>query len=109
MKKIDARKLSADAQQQLRYQVIRLKKQNRTREEISAITGIHRSTCSQWWSLYKSGGKKSLKVKKRGRPPGSCRTLSQEQETELLRNQAQALKRELDAIAQRLDELEKKE
>jgi len=83
MKKIDARKLSADAQQQLRYQVIRLKKQNRTREEISAITGIHRSTCSQWWSLYKSGGKKSLKVKKRGRPPGSCRTLSQEQETEL--------------------------
>ena len=33
--------------------------------------------------MYKSGGKKSLKVKKRGRPPGSCRTLSQEQETEL--------------------------
>ena len=31
------------------------------------------------------------------------------QETELLKNQAQALKRELDAIAQRLEELEKGE
>jgi len=83
MKKNDARKQIADVQQQIRYQVIRLKKQNRTHEEISKITGIHRSTSSQWWSLYKSGGKKSLKVKKRGRPPGSCRTLSLEQETEL--------------------------
>lgn len=35
--------------------------------------------------------------------------MTDEQETELLRNQAEALKRELDAIAQRLDELEKKE
>ena len=69
MKENDARKQIADVQQQIRYQVIRLKKQNRTHEEISKITGIHRSTSSQWWSLYKSGGKKSLKVKKRGRPP----------------------------------------
>ena len=30
MKKNDARKLSTDAQQQIRYQVIRLKKQGRT-------------------------------------------------------------------------------
>ena len=83
MKKNDARKLSTDAQQQIRYQVIRLKKQGRTREEISKITGIHRSTCSHWWSLYRAEGKKALKIKKRGRPPGSCSTLSPEQEKEL--------------------------
>ncbi len=83
MKKNDARKLSTDAQQQIRYQVIRLKKQRRTHEEISKITGVHRSTCSQWWSLYRAQGRKALKIKKRGRPPGSCRTLSPEQEKEL--------------------------
>ena len=83
MKKNDARKLSTDAQQQIRYQVIRLKKQGRILEEISKITGVHRSTCSQWWNLYRAEGKKALKIKKRGRPPGSCRTLSPEQEKEL--------------------------
>lgn len=83
MKKIDARKLSTDAQQQIRYQVIRLRKQGRIFKEISAITGIHRSTCIAWWGLYKSEGKKALKIKKRGRPVGSCRKLHQDQEKEL--------------------------
>lgn len=80
MEKIDARKLSTDAQQQLRYQVIRLRKQGRPHKEISAITGVCRSTCSTWWNLYKNEGKKALKIKKRGRPQGRCRTLSPEQE-----------------------------
>jgi transposase len=80
MEKIDARKLSTDAQQQIRYQVIRLRKQGRKHREISAITGVSRSICSTWWTLYKSGGKKALEIKKRGRPKGSCRTLSAEQE-----------------------------
>lgn len=83
MKKIDARKLSTDAQQQIRYQVIRLRKQGRIFKEISAIIGIHRSTCIAWWGLYKSEGKKALKIKKRGRPVGSCRKLHQDQEKEL--------------------------
>jgi transposase len=85
MKNIDARKLSTEAQQQLRYQVIRLKKQGRTFQDISLITGVHRSTCSSWYSLYKTKGKKALKIKQRGRPPGSCRTLDQEQEKRLRR------------------------
>jgi len=80
MEKIDARKLSTDAQQQVRYQVIRLRKQGRTHNEISAITGVSRSICSTWWNLYKNKGKKALKIKKRGRPTGSCRKLDQQQE-----------------------------
>ena len=83
MEKIDARKLSTEAQQHLRYQVIRLRKQGRKHAEISAITGIHRSTCVAWWNRYKNEGKKALKIKKRGRPVGSCRKLNEEQEKEI--------------------------
>ena len=83
MEKIDARKLSTDAQQELRYQVIRLRKQGRTFKDISTITGLNRSTCNMWWVRYQNEGKKVLKIKKRGRPAGSCRKLSQEQENEI--------------------------
>ena len=83
MEKIDARKLSTDAQQQLRYQVIRLRKQGRKHSEISSITGVSRCTCSTWWSRYKNEGKKALKIKKRGRPIGSCRRLNEEQEKQI--------------------------
>ena len=83
MEKIDARKLSTDAQQQIRNQVIRLRKQGRTHNEISAITGVSRSICSTWWALYQKEGNKALKIKKRGRPKGSCRTLTPDQEKEL--------------------------
>ena len=86
MEKIDPRKLSTDAQQQLRYQVIRLRKQGRKHNEISAITGVSRCSCSTWWTLYKNGGKKALRIKQRGRPLGSCRTLSLEQEKILQKN-----------------------
>ena len=83
MEKIDARKLSTDAQQEIRYQVIRLKQQGHKRSEISEITGIHPSTISAWWKLYKNSGKKALKIRKRGRPSGTCRTLTPNQEKEL--------------------------
>jgi transposase len=80
MEKTDARKLSTDAQQELRYQVIRLRKQGLKHSEISAITGISRPMCSTLWTRYQTGGRKALKIKKRGRPKGSYRTLSPEQE-----------------------------
>lgn len=83
MKKIDVRKLSTDTQQHIRYQVIQLKKQGRKREEICKITGIHPSTCSYWWKLYKKDGKKALNIKKRGRPLGTCRTLNPGQENQI--------------------------
>jgi transposase len=85
MKKNDARKLSTAVQQEIRYQVIRLKKQGRKRLEISDITSIHPSTISAWWKLYKSGGKKALKIKKRGPEVGSYRILTPDQEKELQR------------------------
>ena len=83
MEKIDARKLSTDAQQEIHYQVIRLKEKGLKRSEISDITGIHPGTISAWWKLYKTQGKKALKIKKRGRPIGSNRTLTPDQESEI--------------------------
>jgi len=83
MKKFDARKLSTDAQQEIRYQVIRLKKKGHKRSEISEITGVHGGTISKWCTLYKTGGRQALKIKKRGRPEGSCRTLSGDQERKI--------------------------
>ena len=75
--------MTTDVQQEICYQVICLKKQGRKRFEISKITGIDPSTISAWWKLYKNEGKKSLKIKKRGRPTGSNRTLTQDQEREI--------------------------
>ena len=80
MKKIDARKLSTDTQQQLRYQVIRLRKQGRKFQEISDITGLNRSTCNMWWLRFQNEGIKALKIKKRGRPSDNCRRFSNAQE-----------------------------
>lgn len=83
MKKIDARKLPTEAQQQIRNQAIRLKKAGRTYKEIAEITGVQPTTVCQWYKAYERDGTKAIKIKKRGRPQGSCRTLSTDQEKEL--------------------------
>lgn len=83
MEKIDARKLSTEAQQQIRNQAIRLKKSGRTYREISEIIGVHPSGIGRWCRAYKKEGAKGARIKKRGRPKGACRTLNPEQEKEL--------------------------
>lgn len=83
MKKIDARKLSTEAQQQIRYQAIRLKKYGKTYKEISEITCVHPSTIVRWYQAYRQAGSKAIRIKKRGRPTGSCRTLNPEQEKQI--------------------------
>ena len=80
MEKIDARKLSTGAQQQLRYQAIRLRKQGQKYKEIAEIIGVQLTTVCQWWKLYECGGKKAICIQKRGRPTGNRRTLMPEQE-----------------------------
>ena len=83
MEKVDARKLSTEAQQQIRNQAIRLKKAGKTYEEIAEITGVHSTTACKWYKAYLRGGKAAITIKKRGRPKGSCRTLTAIQEKEL--------------------------
>ena len=75
LKSADARKLSTEAQQQIRNQAIRLRKSGRTYKEISEITDVHLSTIARWHKAYERNGTKAIRIKKRGRTKGSCRKL----------------------------------
>ena len=83
MKKRDARKLSTQAQQELREMAIRLKKSGKTYKAIAEIVHVQPTTICAWYKAYQRGGKKAIKIKKRGRPSGSCRTLTADQEHEI--------------------------
>ncbi len=85
MEKKDARGLGREAQQQLREQAIRLRLAKRRYDEIAEIVGVHKSTVCAWWKAYELGGAEALRLRKRGRKPGSHRTLSAAQEQRLRR------------------------
>ncbi len=79
MNKIDARKLTRDAQQQLRNQAIRLRNKGLQYKSIADILDIHISTVIKWYSLYKKYGKVGIILKKRGLKLGTNRKLNLEQ------------------------------
>ncbi|MBC8554162.1 MAG: IS630 family transposase [Candidatus Brocadiales bacterium] len=83
MKKIDARKLSTEAQQQIRNQAIRLKKSGKTYDEVSEITSVHKSSIVRWYKAYQLKGSSAIQIQKRGRRKGSNRTLTVEMEKQL--------------------------
>ncbi len=81
----DARRLKPEAQQALRRQAIRLCKKGMKQREIAESLGVYPTTVSKWWRAYKKDGAKAIRCKKRGRPHGSCRTLTPDQEVEVQR------------------------
>ena len=83
MEKRDARKLSTQVQQELREMAIRLKESGKTYKTIAEIVHVQPTTICAWYKAYQRGGKKAIKIKKRGRPSGSCRTLTAVQEHEI--------------------------
>jgi transposase len=83
MEKEDGRKLTSEAQEQLRKQAIRLMKQGKKNVEIAAIIGAHRNSVSQWRKNYARDGAKGLASKKRGIAKGQNRTLTISQEDEI--------------------------
>ncbi len=83
MQTTDARKLKPEVQQELRKQAIRFCKKGMKQAQIAEIVGVYPSTVSKWWRAYKKDGIKAIRAKKRGRPVGSCRTLSPEQEKKI--------------------------
>lgn len=76
----DARTLTKEAQEQLRKQAIRLRKQGKTYKEIAELVGVNGNTVWKWWRKYEADGAKALKSRKRGRPVGSCRVMDADQE-----------------------------
>jgi transposase len=83
MEKTDARKLTPEAQQQLRHQAIRLRKRGFTHHQIAEIIGAHPTRICRWCRAYETGGPKAVTLRRRGRRPGSGRRLSGEQEKQL--------------------------
>lgn len=80
MKKQDGRKLKADAREFAQKKAIELWKKGHTRIYIAEILGVHKVTVGSWIKIYQTKGSKGLRIGKRGRPLGACRTLNPEQE-----------------------------
>jgi transposase len=85
MEKIDARTLKPEVQEQLRKQAIHLRQKGHSVEQIAAILDVNSRTVYRWWQLYRRGGVKSIRIRRRGRPTGACRRLTVEQEKQIRR------------------------
>lgn len=83
--KDDARSLNSQSQEQLRRQAIRLRKRGISNNEAAQIVGVHYNTVSKWWGAYQSGGMTAIMGKPRGKPKGTNRTLSEEDEQHIQR------------------------
>ncbi len=77
---IDARKLSTEQQELLRWQAVELRRKGQSCKEIGALLNVHPDTVGRWYKRYQEGGKKALKVEKRGpKQPRYRLTEAQEQ------------------------------
>ena len=85
MKKIDARTLKPEVQEQLRKQAVQLRKKDHSVQNIAEMLEVNPGTVYRWCQLYEHGGVKSIRFRKRGRPTGACRKLTIEQEKQLQR------------------------
>ena len=85
MEKRDARTLKIAAQQELRNQVVRMRKKGMKNPEIAVLVGLSSTTISGIWSKYKKGGMKAITIQKRGRRVGEKKNLSKEQEAKLIK------------------------
>ena len=85
MEKIDGRKKSQDVQQELRRQIIRLRKEGRSNKDVAQIVGISVTYASTLYQRYKKNGTDAITLGKRGRREGEKRTLTSKQEKEIQR------------------------
>lgn len=85
MKIKNARALGPEGLHERRRQAIVLFGKGMSRIEISPLVGAHRNTVGRWIRDWQAGGAKALKPAKPGRPKGSGRRLSSEQESQTSR------------------------
>jgi transposase len=95
MEKRDARTLKMEAQQELRHQVVRMKKAGMKNQDVAKLVGLSVTTTSGIWALYKREGVKGITLKVRGRKEGEKKTLSPKDE-------AYIIKRLIDTTPQQL-------
>lgn len=80
MEYIDLRKNRREGLKEIRRQVVRLKKQDKTGKEIEEITGVRQNRASEIWTAYQREGDSSLERKKYGRKAGTHMVLTQEEQ-----------------------------
>jgi transposase len=75
----DARELSDEVLEALRWRALRGCELGFTEAAVADLLGVCRETVSRWWSAYTQGGLAALPHDRTGRPPGTGRTLSDQQ------------------------------
>lgn len=83
--KIDARKATTEQQQEKRNIAIKLLKKELPIKEIAQIVGVHPSRIYDWRSKYNKAGKKGISIGQRGRKKGANKSLSLEQEQQIIK------------------------
>jgi transposase len=85
MKIKNAKSIGVEELHERRKQAVALHKKGMRNVQIAPIVGAHRNTVGEWVAAYKTGGAKALRPEKPGRPSGSGRRLSAEQEQDVRR------------------------
>jgi transposase len=75
----DARQLPDEVLHELRLRALRGCEMGLSQSDVAEMLGVARETVSRWWSAYQAHGLDGLPDERTGRPPGSGRTLSDEQ------------------------------
>src|SRR5436305_10017014 len=79
----DARVLSDEVLQALRLRALHACEMGYTEAEVADLLGLASETVCRWWSAYADSGLAGLPRRRTGRPVGSGRLLTGEQERHL--------------------------
>jgi len=69
----DARSLSAEAQEALRYRAVQAVLSGKTQLEAAELLGVTRQAVGRWMKAYRQSGRRALAAQRQGRPPGATR------------------------------------
>ncbi len=85
MEKRDARKISSEAQYELRCRWLLMVRRGMKQVEVASILEVSRTSVVRWLRNYRQEGMNGLKQKTRGRRHGQKRRLDREQERSIQR------------------------
>ncbi|MEU4779579.1 helix-turn-helix domain-containing protein [Micromonospora sp. NPDC023633] len=81
----DARRLSPQAQEDLRRRAVAAVKAGHTQAAVDTVLGVSPQAVSRWVNAFDREGNRSLKAGKRGRRPGERKALDPKQEARVRR------------------------
>src|SRR6059058_5227388 len=80
---LDTRSLTDDVRAALRLRAVAARDAGFATDTVAAILGVRPETVCRWFAAYRRGGLEALPGERTGRPVGSGRLLSPEQEGRL--------------------------